>query len=78
MRKNPSITTDDILIKLCHSLADVLSVATESQIKYSPMVQKINKTSLKPQVLVVLFYFDGGFHRFSRYQLLCISSDGTV
>lgn len=60
MRKNHTITTDDILIKLCHSLADVLSVATESQIKYSPMVQKINKTSLKPDIGCFVL-FDGGF-----------------
>lgn len=60
MRKNHTITTDDILIKLCHSLADVLSRATDSQIKYSPMVQKINKTSLKPDIGCFVL-FDGGF-----------------
>ncbi|MEC6796861.1 DUF3334 family protein [Photobacterium sp. S4TG1] len=60
MRKNHTITTDDILIKLCHSLADVLSRATESHIKYSPMVQKINKTSLKPDIGCFVL-FDGGF-----------------
>lgn len=60
MRKNHTITTDDILIKLCHSLADVLSRATESQINYSPMVQKINKTSLKPDIGCFVL-FDGGF-----------------
>lgn len=60
MQKNHTITTDDILIKLCHSLADVLSRATESHIKYSPMVQKINKTSLKPDIGCFVL-FDGGF-----------------
>ena len=60
MRKNHTITTDDILIKLCHSLADVLSRATDSHIKYSPMVQKINKTSLKPDIGCFVL-FDGGF-----------------
>ncbi|MEH6533770.1 MAG: DUF3334 family protein [Photobacterium frigidiphilum] len=60
MKKNKIITTDDILLKLCQSISSVLSTATDSQINYSAMVQKINKTSLKPDIGCFVL-FDGGF-----------------
>ncbi|MGF1731738.1 DUF3334 family protein [Photobacterium kasasachensis] len=60
MKKTKTITTDDILLKLCQSISNVLSTATDSQIGYSAMVQKINKTSLKPDIGCFVL-FDGGF-----------------
>lgn len=60
MRKLKTITTDDILLKLCQSLSEVMSKATETTVSYSTMVQKINKTSLKPDIGCFVL-FDGGF-----------------
>lgn len=60
MKKTKTITTDDILLKLCQSISNVLSTASDSQIGYSAMVQKINKTSLKPDIGCFVL-FDGGF-----------------
>ncbi|MGF1727299.1 DUF3334 family protein [Photobacterium nomapromontoriensis] len=60
MKKTKTITTDDILLKLCQSLSSVLSTATGSNVAYSAMVQKINKTSLKPDIGCFVL-FDGGF-----------------
>lgn len=52
--------TEDILMSLCNSVTKVLSVATESQISYSGMVQRIHKTCLKPDIGCFVL-FDGGF-----------------
>lgn len=60
MKKTKIITTDDILLKLCQSIASVLSTATDSPVHYSAMVQKIQKTSLKPDIGCFVL-FDGGF-----------------
>lgn len=60
MKKNKVVTTEDILLKLCKSVSSVLTSATSSQINYSAMVQKINKTSLKPDFGCFVL-FDGGF-----------------
>lgn len=60
MKKNKTITTEDILLKLCQSVSGVLTSATRSQISYSAMVQKITKTSLKPDFGCFVL-FDGGF-----------------
>ncbi|CAM2911287.1 MULTISPECIES: DUF3334 family protein [Vibrio] len=60
MRKNKIVTTEDILLKLCQSVSSVLTSATNSNINYSAMVQKINKTSLKPDFGCFVL-FDGGF-----------------
>lgn len=60
MKKNKVITTEDILLKLCQSVSGVLSSATSSQVSYSAMVQKITKTSLKPDFGCFVL-FDGGF-----------------
>ena len=60
MKRTKTITTDDILLKLCQSFSNVLSKATDSRINYSAMVQKINKTSLKPDIGCFVL-FDGGF-----------------
>ncbi|WDZ71959.1 DUF3334 family protein [Vibrio harveyi] len=58
--KNKVVTTEDILLKLCQSVSGVLTSATSSQVNYSAMVQKINKTSLKPDFGCFVL-FDGGF-----------------
>ncbi len=60
MKKNKVVTTEDILLKLCQSVSGVLNTATHSQISYSAMVQKITKTSLKPDFGCFVL-FDGGF-----------------
>lgn len=60
MAKTKTIATDDILILLCDSIKSVLSTATDHPIRYSSMVQKINKTCLKPD-LGCFVLFDGGF-----------------
>jgi CheY-specific phosphatase CheX len=52
--------TEDILISLCNSVTQVLSVATQRQVRYSGMVQRITKTCLKPDIGCFVL-FDGGF-----------------
>ena len=52
--------TEDLLISLCNSVTRVLTVATQSQIHYSAMVQRITKTCLKPDIGCFVL-FDGGF-----------------
>ena len=52
--------TEDLLISLCNSVTNVLTVATGSQIHYSGMVQRITKTCLKPDIGCFVL-FDGGF-----------------
>ena len=52
--------TEDLLISLCNSVTRVLTVATQSQIHYSGMVQRISKTCLKPDIGCFVL-FDGGF-----------------
>ncbi|OEG72384.1 hypothetical protein BEL05_05255 [Shewanella colwelliana] len=54
------ITSDDILLKLCHSVSHVLSSTTASQVSHAAMVQSITKTCLKPD-LGCFSIFDGGF-----------------
>ena len=60
MKKTKIITTEDILLTLCQSVSGVLTSATSSQVNYSAMVQKITKTSLKPDFGCFVL-FDGGF-----------------
>jgi chemotaxis protein CheY-P-specific phosphatase CheC len=52
--------TEDILRSLCNSVTKVLTAATQSQIHYSGMVQRITKTCLKPDIGCFVL-FDGGF-----------------
>jgi len=52
--------TEDILLSLCNSVSRVLTVATQSPIHYSGMVQRITKTCLKPDIGCFVL-FDGGF-----------------
>lgn len=52
--------TEDLLMSLCNSVTKVLTVATNSQVHYSSMVQRIHKTCLKPDIGCFVL-FDGGF-----------------
>lgn len=52
--------TDELLVSLCNSVTRVLNVATTSQVQYSGMVQRIQKTYLKPDIGCFVL-FDGGF-----------------
>ena len=54
------LTTEDVLLSLCHSVTDVLSAATMSQVRFSGMVQRLSKTCLKPDIGCFVL-FDGGF-----------------
>lgn len=56
----PVIGTEDILLSLCNSVVEVLNVATQSNLHYSGMVQRITKTCLKPDIGCFVL-FDGGF-----------------
>lgn len=58
--------TEDILRSLCNSVTKVLSIATQSQIHYSGMVQRITKTCLRPDIGCFVL-FDGGFSRPRRH-----------
>lgn len=60
MAKTKIVSTDDILLMLCKSVTTVLSTATHNDINYSAMVQKINRTCLKPDIGCFVL-FDGGF-----------------
>ncbi len=60
MAKTKIVSTDDILLMLCRSVTSVLNSATGVDIHYSAMVQKINKTCLKPDIGCFVL-FDGGF-----------------
>ncbi|MDR2164496.1 MAG: DUF3334 family protein [Zoogloeaceae bacterium] len=59
-QKNISLGTEDILLSLCNSVSHVLSAATQTPVRYSGMVQRINRTSLKPDIGCFVL-FDGGF-----------------
>ena len=60
--KKPPVVfgTEDIVISLCESVTKVLTLATQSEIRYSGMVQRITKTCLKPDIGCFVL-FDGGF-----------------
>ncbi|WP_292257107.1 DUF3334 family protein [Marinospirillum sp.] len=59
-RRSRSITTEEVLLILCHSVTEVLGNAGNDKVSYSPMVQKINKTCLRPDIGCFVL-FDGGF-----------------
>ncbi len=60
MKKSKTISTEDILATLCHSVTQVLSSATNNGIAYSAMVQKITRTCMRPDIGCFVL-FDGGF-----------------
>ncbi len=53
-------TTDDVLLILCRAVKKVLTQTTANDIQYSPMVQKISKTCLKPDIGCFTL-FEGAF-----------------
>ena len=59
-KRNAPISTEDILYKLCNSVTGVLTEATHHDINYSPMVQRIGKTCLRPDIGCFVL-FDGAF-----------------
>ncbi|MCK0525543.1 MULTISPECIES: DUF3334 family protein [unclassified Anaerobiospirillum] len=48
--KHQVITCDDILLSLCDSVCDVLTAATNDKVSFTPMIQKINNTTLRPDI----------------------------
>jgi len=60
MENKKTRSTEDVLKILCDSVNKVLSMATQTTITYSPMVQKVSKTCLKPDIGCFVL-FDGGF-----------------
>ena len=54
------VSTEDILIKLCHSVTSVIAEATHHQVNYSSMAQRISKTCLRPDIGCFVL-FDGAF-----------------
>ena len=60
MKKSKIVATEDILLTLCQSVTEVLAAAGNREVNYSPMVQKIQKTCLRPD-LGCFVLFDGGF-----------------
>ena len=63
MSKKESVVvfgTEDLLTSLCNSVSKVLTAASQSEIHYSGMVQRITKTCLKPDIGCFVL-FDGGF-----------------
>jgi len=59
-KKNTIRKTEDVLSVLCTSVSSVLSKATASEIRYSPTIQKITKTCLKPDIGCFVL-FEGAF-----------------
>lgn len=53
-------TTDDVLLILCKAVQKILSKTTKTDIQYSPTVQKITKTCLKPDIGCFVL-FEGAF-----------------
>jgi hypothetical protein len=56
----PVYQTEDVLMSLCDSVTKVLNAATQGQVHYSGMVQRITRTCLKPDIGCFVL-FDGGF-----------------
>lgn len=54
------VTSNDIMLSLCDSLTTVMSSAAEVEVKYTPMVQRISQTTLRPDVSTFVL-FTGSF-----------------
>lgn len=54
------ITSADIMLSLCDSVTSVLTTATGNQVRYTPMVQRISKTTLRPDIGTFVL-FSGSF-----------------
>ncbi|MBT1446032.1 DUF3334 family protein [Shewanella sp. JM162201] len=68
------VSSDDILLKLCHSVSHVLSNTSASRITHAGMVQNITRTRLRPD-LGCFSIFDGGF---SGLVVINFSADAAV
>jgi len=66
--------TEDVLAILCDSVSSVLSKTTQTEIKFSPMIQKISKTCLKPDIGCFVL-FEGAF---SGLIIINLSADAAV
>lgn len=66
--------TEDVLKILCNSVSDVLNKATKSRVTFSPTVQKISRTCLKPDIGCFVV-FDGAF---SGIIIINITSDAAM
>lgn len=53
-------TADDVLNIMCQSMQKILRLTTNSMISYSPVIQRIANTCLKPDIGCFVL-FDGGF-----------------
>ncbi len=60
MTKRKTRNTEDVLKILCDSVQNTLAMATASEIRYSPVVQRINKTCMQPDIGCFVL-FSGGF-----------------
>lgn len=59
-KRSRAITTEEVLLILCQSVTQVLDNTGNAGVEYSPMVQKINQTCLRPDIGCFVL-FDGGF-----------------
>lgn len=59
-KSSETIKPNDILITLCDSVSFVMSTATGCEIKYAPMVQRITRTTLRPDIGTFVL-FTGSF-----------------
>lgn len=60
MSDSKTVGNDDLLLGLCDSVAYVLSTATQDKVSYTPMVQRITKTTLTPDIGTFVM-FTGSF-----------------
>lgn len=60
MVENKTITSADIMLTLCDSTSYVMNSATNTQVQYTPMVQKITQTTLRPDIGTFVL-FTGSF-----------------
>lgn len=58
--KKISFSSDDIMLYLCDSVTYVFSTAAKRSVKYTPMVQRITKTTLTPDIGTFVM-FTGSF-----------------
>ncbi|MBR1612033.1 MAG: DUF3334 family protein [Succinivibrio sp.] len=60
MSEIKTVNSNDIMLTLCQSVAAVMSTASGRNIKYTPLVQKITKTMLTPDIGTFVM-FTGSF-----------------
>ena len=55
-----NVDSNDIMLSLCQSVANVISSASSTNIRFAPLVQKITKTLLTPDIGTFVM-FTGSF-----------------